>query len=268
MLDSRPIIQWNLEASAPLGLAGVVAAATVGAACVAAAGGLLANVASIPLLGFTAVWLHGRTVRRPTASRVESMLAALESRDRYTASHCSRVAAFADLIAEELGLDDPARLRNLRVAALLHDLGKLDVSLGILHKPGKLDEREWEEMRSHVQAGTRRASSLRREVCRIIAQHHERPDGKGYPRKLRGEEICLESRIVAVADAFDAMTSDRPYRRAMDPHAALEELRRSAGSQPGGEQFDPAVVEALERRFGDALTFCTPEAARHASPLS
>jgi putative nucleotidyltransferase with HDIG domain len=221
----------------------------------------------MPLLGLTAVWLSGRG-RGATTARVERFLATLEDKDRYTASHCSRVAAFADLIADELGLADACRLRNLRIAALLHDLGKLDVPLGILHKPGKLDEEEWSTMRRHVESGTRRASALAADVRTIIAQHHERPDGRGYPCRLAGDEICLEARIVAVADAFDAMTSDRPYRRALDPSYALTELRSSAGACPGGAQFDPAVVEALARRFGEALALCTGEAAAHSSPLA
>lgn len=270
MADSRLLPDWDLEpaATSALRITGAVAAAVGAAAALSAAGPALAGVASVPILGLTAAWLHGRIRREPTSVRVEGLLATLEAKDRYTASHCSRVAAFADLIAEEVGLTDRARLRNLRIAALLHDLGKLDVPLAILHKPGKLDADEWEAMRGHVLAGTRRAAGLATAVCRIIAQHHERPDGLGYPRRLADDAICLEARIVAVADAFDAMTSDRPYRRSLGPDYALAELRRSVGDRPGGAQFDPEVVEALARRFDEAAALCTREAARHASPLA
>ena len=260
---------WNLDFRRPtrLGVAGAVAGATAGAAFLATGGPWLTAGGSLPLLGLTALWLRKGCQRRGD-EQVEGFLRMLESRDRYTASHCSRVAAFADLIAEEVGLRSQRRLLHLRVAALLHDLGKMDVSLEILHKPGKLDEEEWTEMRGHVQAGCRRASSTRRAICRIIAQHHERPDGRGYPRQLRGREICLEARIVAVADAFDAMTSDRPYRRALDPEVALSELVRSSCGDSGGQQFDREVVRALERRFAEARALCTPQRAAHASPAA
>lgn len=267
MPDSRLLPDWDLDDAD--GRAGLFTAAAVlaGGALVAAAFPPLAGVAGMPFLALGAVWVHERATRGATRARVEEFLATLEARDRYTASHCSRVAVFADLIAEEIGLSDPGRLRNLRVAALLHDLGKLDVPLAILHKPGKLDDEEWAAMRTHVERGTDRASCLAEAVCRIIAEHHERPDGRGYPRKLRGDAICLEARIVAVADAFDAMTSNRPYRRARDPRWAMDELRRSAGSRPGGEQFDPTVVEAFARRFAEVAALCTAESATHASPL-
>ncbi|WP_373047599.1 HD-GYP domain-containing protein [Vulgatibacter sp.] len=268
MPEVRLTPDWNLELYRPIhiGVAGAVAAALAAAAAAASAGSALASAASMPLLGLTAAWLQRRRSRPSTSCRVQGFLETLEARDRYTASHCSRVAAFADLLAEELGLDDPKRLRNLRIAALLHDLGKLDVSLEILHKPGKLDDVEWRQMRAHVQAGTRRASCLTAGVRRIIAQHHERPDGRGYPRQLKGEQISLEARIVAVADAFDAMTSDRPYRKAVGADVALAELNRTSLGTSGRQQFDPEIVAALERRFTEAAALCTAEAARESSP--
>jgi len=260
---------WNLDLRQPgrLGLAGAVAGALAGAALLASRGPHLVAGGSLPLLGLTALWLRRRG-SRCAGVQVDHFLRTLEARDRYTASHCSRVAAFADLIAEEMGLRNPSRLLHLRVAALLHDLGKIDVPLEILHKPGKLDEAEWEAMRSHVEAGCRRAAGTRRAICRIIAQHHERPDGKGYPRRLRGDQICLEARIVAVADAFDAMTSDRPYRAALDPEVALAELLRSSAPGADEQQFDPRVVAALQRRFAEACLLCTPASARNASPAA
>jgi putative nucleotidyltransferase with HDIG domain len=183
------------------------------------------------------------------AHPIRALLATLGTRDGDTAHHCRRVAAVADRIAEQLGTLPPADRRDLRVACLLHDVGKLWTPVAVLRKAGALDADEWRQMRAHVEDGARLTLAVlagARRAVRIIHQHHERIDGRGYPQGLRGAAILLEARIVAVADAFDALVSDRPYRRGANVAAALAELRRSAGHGPAGEeQFDRGVVEAL-----------------------
>ncbi len=147
----------------------------------------------------------------------------VDSKSPYTAGHSDRVTLFTDMIAEELGL--PAdRRRFLKRAALLHDLGKLGVSNQILDKPAKLDEDEWKSMRQHPAQSFLILSRIKafKELAKIAGDHHERLDGKGYPRGISGDEIALESRIITVADIFDALTADRPYRSAMPASKALE----------------------------------------------
>jgi putative nucleotidyltransferase with HDIG domain len=169
--------------------------------------------------------------------------AAMEARDAYTALHEEAVAELAAEIAAELELD-PAARRALRYAALTHDLGKLSIPNEILHKPGPLDETEWAVMRRHTIVG---AEMLARipffdDVHGMVRGHHERWDGAGYPDGLRAEEIPLGARILCVCDSFNAMTTARPYRAAMTPDAALQELHRCAGTQ-----FDERVVGAMQR---------------------
>ena len=163
---------------------------------------------------------------------------AVDAKDSYTRSHCQTVSQLASTIAGELGFDG-ARLDNLRLAALLHDVGKIGIPDAILNKPSKLTDDEYEQMKRHSLLGFDivDAAGLHTEA-RWVRHHHERVDGRGYPDGL-------ESRIILVADAFEAMTSDRPYRKAPGREFAFEELQRGAGSQ-----FDPAVVAALERALG------------------
>jgi putative nucleotidyltransferase with HDIG domain len=227
-------------------------------------------------LGFEA-WIG--FLRRPRVlpgvgvlAGVRALLATLASRDGETAVHCTRVARVADLIADHLGTLSPARRHALRTACLLHDIGKLWVPLAILRKPGALDEEEWLHMRAHAADGsilTRSALPGSSRVARIIHEHHERIDGRGYPRGLAGETILLESRIVAVADALDAMLCDRPYRRGLPLSVALAELLRSAGHGPDGEhQFDRGVVEALVRRTAEVERLYRRHLARRLEPLA
>lgn len=165
----------------------------------------------------------------------------VDSKSPYTRGHSDRVALFTDLIAEEMGLDSAER-RRLRRAALLHDIGKLGVSNEILDKPGRLDEAEIAVMREHALHSETILSRIGafRDLARIGGAHHERLDGKGYPRGLGGGEICRETRIVSVADVFDALTADRPYRAAMPVSKALGIMSNDIGTA-----FDPACVDAL-----------------------
>ena len=167
----------------------------------------------------------------------------VDAKSPFTAGHSRRVAQFADLIAVAVGLDPESR-RRLRRAALLHDVGKLGVSNIVLEKPGKLDEAEWQAMRSHPVKSEAILSRIAvfADAARIGGAHHEKLDGSGYPRGLRDNEIDFETRIVTVADVFDALTADRPYRVAMSIERALEIIDEGVG-----QAFDPDCVEALKR---------------------
>ena len=164
----------------------------------------------------------------------------LDMRDVGTARHCETVGGYAEQIARALGLA-AAHVARVRAAGVLHDIGKLGISDVILHKPGKLDAHEWQEMRRHPELGPRILEHANlRDVAGWVRAHHERVDGRGYPAALAADQIPLEAKILAVADSYEAMTADRPYRRAMPAELAQEELRRNAGSQ-----FDPMVVDAF-----------------------
>jgi len=156
---------------------------------------------------------------------------AIEARDPYTRGHSARVTALAEAVARQLGWSDE-RLASLRVGGPLHDIGKLAVSDEVLRKEGRLDDGELAQIREHPKIGARillRMAALR-EAIPYVLYHHERWDGQGYPSGKAGEEIPLEARVLAVADAFDAMTSDRPYRRALTREQALAEIERCAGT--------------------------------------
>lgn len=155
---------------------------------------------------------------------------ALEAKDPYTRGHSERVAMLARQLALSVGCS-PEERRVIAQAGLLHDLGKIGVPERILVKPGPLDEEEWKAMRAHPVLGAQIVAPLEffAEGARIIRHHHERHDGSGYPAGLAGEAIPLGARIVAVADVFDALTSDRPYRSSLPRAAALERLGRWAG---------------------------------------
>ncbi|HZT93046.1 MAG TPA: diguanylate cyclase [Gaiellaceae bacterium] len=170
----------------------------------------------------------------------ESLAKAVDERDAYTGSHSQRVGEYAARIARRLGADD-AVVELTRLAGNLHDLGKLAIPEEVLRNPDSLNEAERIMLERHPQIGFRMLESLGVEpVAEWVLHHHERWDGAGYPNRLAGEEIPLGARIIFVADAYDAMTSDRAYRSAIPQQAALAELERCAGTQ-----FDPAVVKAL-----------------------
>ena len=172
---------------------------------------------------------------------------AIEARDPHSSGHAARVGVMAEVIAERLGWDE-ADVEVLRMAAALHDVGKLCVPERILRKAGSLDADEFAEMRRHPEEGARMVARVRelRLAVPAVLYHHERWDGTGYPMGIEGEAIPAEARVLAVVDAFDAMTSDRSYRRAMTEALAIAELERCAGSQ-----FDPEIVRAFVEAWRD-----------------
>ncbi len=172
---------------------------------------------------------------------VTALATAMEAKDQYTASHADSLAAMAVAVGSGLGLSD-AELRMLQYAAVLHDIGKIGIPGSILNKPDKLTRDEFETMAQHTVIGEHIISRIDYlvPIARIIRSAHERWDGGGYPDRLVGEEIPLAARILLVCDAFDAMTSDRPYRRALPVETALHELQANSGTQ-----FDPRVVDVF-----------------------
>lgn len=176
-------------------------------------------------------------------STLQALTAALETRDLETHGHSERVVTYSLRLGREYGLDS-ARMKSLEFGSLLHDIGKIGVPDLILRKPAKLTEEEWVLMREHPLHGQQilRGIEFLEGAARVVAQHHEKWDGSGYPLGLRGEEIDLCARIFSVADAFDAITSDRVYRKGKPYQAAAQELDDWAA-----KQFDPKVVEAFHR---------------------
>jgi HD-GYP domain-containing protein (c-di-GMP phosphodiesterase class II) len=167
----------------------------------------------------------------------------IDSKSPYTSGHSERVTLFADLIAEQLALSSQRR-RWLKRAALLHDIGKLGVSNSILDKPAKLDDGEWAAMQKHSALGETILSRIGAfsDLAFVAGAHHERLDGKGYPRGISGGELPLEVRMVTVADIFDALTADRPYRAAMPVTKALAIMAEMVD-----KQIDPVCFDALKR---------------------
>src|SRR5918999_6522340 len=180
---------------------------------------------------------------------IQMLARALEAKDAYTRGHSIRVSRYAVATAARLGFDGAA-LDGIRLGGELHDIGKIGTREAVLHKPGSLTAEEFRQITEHPALGERMLSPLAHEspdVLRIVRSHHERLDGAGFPDGLRGEKIPIEARIVAVADAFDAMTTRRPYRESRPADAAVCELRRVAGTQ-----LDPEVVEAFIIGFPSA----------------
>ncbi len=176
-------------------------------------------------------------------STLKALTAALETRDSETHGHSERVVSYSLRLGREYGLNSD-ELKSLEFGSLLHDIGKIGVPDSILRKPAKLTDEEWVRMREHPLHGQQilRGIEFLQGAARVVAQHHEKWDGSGYPLGLRGEDIDICARIFAVADAFDAITSDRVYRRGKSYEAAAQELDDWAG-----RQFDPKVVEAFHR---------------------
>lgn len=175
-------------------------------------------------------------------STLRSLVSTIEARDRYTKQHSQRVTELSLLIAREMGCT-PEQLDTLKVAGYLHDLGKLGVRDSVLLKPGPLTEEEFAQIKAHPVIGEEIIAPIGflPEERALVRHHHERWDGRGYPDGLKGDEIPFLARILSVADVFDALTSDRPYRPAMSVEKSASEILRASGSQ-----FDPAVVRAFE----------------------
>jgi putative nucleotidyltransferase with HDIG domain len=197
-------------------------------------------------------------VERDTSRRALALglARAVDAKDAYTRSHCETVATVAALVAAELGLA-PARVARIRLAGLLHDVGKIGIPDAILNKPGRLTSEEWDVMRRHSALGADilRAAGMEEEA-HWVRHHHERIDGHGYPDRLAGDAVPLESRIILVSDTFEAITATRPYREARSAAVALDELRRHAGTQ-----FDSACVAAVGRLVERGLLSGAPRDA-------
>lgn len=189
-----------------------------------------------------------RRNRQSLINGVEMLVFALEAKDAYTSGHSLRVKEFAVKTAVQLGYTGD-RLAHIELGSRLHDIGKIGTREAVLNKPGPLDAEEFEHIKLHAPLGERILQPFLSEspqVLSIVRSHHERMDGSGFPDGLVGERIPLEARIVAVADAYDAMTTNRAYRPSRGPAAAVDELRRSCGSH-----FDGEVVEAFLRAHAD-----------------
>ena len=173
---------------------------------------------------------------------LENLMTALDLRDVETFGHSKTVAKYSLVLAEILGINDKERLDNIKKGALLHDVGKIAIPDSILKKPSSLSPQEWKKIRLHpvLGFGLIRDINLFKEVGNIILYHHERYDGQGYPHQLKGRQIPLEARIFALADALDAITSHRPYRKERSFPEARQEIEDNSGSQ-----FDPEVVKAF-----------------------
>ncbi len=182
---------------------------------------------------------------------IAALANATDQKDAYNLGHTERVTSYARVIARELS---PALLeqRDFKYSLLLHDLGKIGIAEELLKKAGRLSDAEWETLKSHSELGAKLLSSVRflAPALASVRSHHERWDGKGYPDGLRGEEIPLPARIIAVADAFEAMTSNRPYRAGLPLEEAREEIKAHCGTQ-----FDPAVVQAFLDGWPQVVTW-------------
>lgn len=193
----------------------------------------------VPLASVRYILALLRHVNTMYKRSIDMILEGLNMRDSYTYGHSVRVGHYAGMLASYMGLAED-RVDVVHEAGLLHDIGKLGTPDSILRKAGRLNREEQLTMKEHPVIGSQLLEAVHLAGCsrEFVRQHHERWDGRGYPDNLEGTEIAVEARIISVVDAYDAMTTDRPYRRAM-PHAmAMAEIEKASG-----EQFDPAVVE-------------------------
>jgi len=188
---------------------------------------------------------HAEILRRGLEESIQAIAATVEARDPYTSGHQKRVADIATAIATAMGLDED-RIHGVHLAGVLHDLGKLRIPAEILSKPGKLSSIEYELIKGHSQAGYDILKDIHFPwpLARVVWEHHERVDGSGYPRGIKGDEMLLESRIMAVADVVEAMASHRPYRASLGIESALKEIQRGRGTA-----YDPVVVDACLKLF-------------------
>ncbi|HJR45205.1 MAG TPA: GAF domain-containing protein [Actinomycetota bacterium] len=206
---------------------------------------LLAGVAHQAKLAITNA-VSFESLERTFFETVEALANALEAKDEYTSNHARSITDMALDVGNELGIEGND-LKRLELGALFHDIGKIGIPSKILAKPGPLDDEEWQVIRTHPELGERILEPIDRlaDVRPIVRHCHEHFDGSGYPDKISGDEIPIESRIILVVDAFDAMTTDRPYRKALPVEEACRRLRESSG-----RQFDPEIVSAFLRTLG------------------
>lgn len=214
---------------------------------------LASRFANVAALSISKAGLHSE-LRMLFVHSIRALANAIDARDPYTSGHSERVTRFSVLIAERMGFHGE-RLEELRYASLLHDIGKIRIRDAILHKPGKLDDEEFEEMKRHPEYGVEIMQPVRafQGILPYMLHHHERFDGRGYPAGLSGNQIPLQARIMCVADCFDAMTSDRPYRTGMPVEAAVAELCKWRGSQFDPEATDLFLALIQEGKVGDIV---------------
>ncbi|TDX52891.1 HD-GYP domain-containing protein [Orenia marismortui] len=182
---------------------------------------------------------------------IESLVKGLESKDLYTSGHSERVAHLAERIALEMNLSKE-RVFNIHIAGHLHDIGKIGVPDSILKKNGRLTEKEYEEIKKHSVIGYEIINKIKsfKEIAIYIKHHHEHYDGKGYPDNIKAKDIPLESRIISIADSFDAMTSPRHYRTPVKIVEAIKEIKLNSGTQ-----FDPQLVQAINNIYQHDYSF-------------
>jgi HD-GYP domain-containing protein (c-di-GMP phosphodiesterase class II) len=198
-----------------------------------------------PLLVARQFYQRFSAMKSAYVDTIRSLIGALEAKDPYTRGHSERVAEYSVLIGRAAGMDSRS-LTDLEYAALLHDLGKIALPGPLLRKPGKLDDAEWSAIKGHPGVG---ASMVRRipplkKLADTVSRHHERLDGTGYPEGLSAGELAMSTRILAIADSFDAMTSNRPYRPGLTREAAIAELRRCSP-----HQLDADLVEVFVQQI-------------------
>lgn len=188
-------------------------------------------------------------MRKNYFDTLDVLVRAIEASDPYTSGHSMRVSAYAESIARQLGLPQ-GKIDLIKSAALLHDIGKIGIDKNILHKTGKLEKEEFEKIKSHPEIGATIISDLSylSNISDVIRHHHERNDGKGYPDGLSHDNIPLETSIMTIADSFDAMTTDRPYRNSLSLESALQEIKNNAGSQFNPDIVDDAII-ALKKAY-------------------
>ena len=207
---------------------------------------LLNSVAAILSIHSSNIELY-RQQRDLLEGVIRALISSIDAKDPYTCGHSDRVARISVRLAQQLNCET-GLVEAIYLSGLLHDIGKIGIDDAVLRKPGKLTDDEYEHIKTHVSVGHKILRDLRRldEVLPVVLHHHESWDGKGYPGRLGGEKIPFSARIVAVADAYDAMASNRPYRQGM-PQEKIEAIFRSGA----GQQWDPDIVEALMSALED-----------------
>ena len=195
---------------------------------------------------------QAKKIRASFLSAITSLAYALEAKDKYTNGHSQRVADISVAIAKELDLPQES-IERIRLAGLVHDIGKIGVRESVLNKPGRLTDEEFQHVQDHPEIGEHILAPIAddAEILRMVRNHHERYDGTGYPDRLKGNQILLGARILMVADAYEAMTSERPYRKAMKEDTAFIEIEHGKGTQ-----FDPEIADAFLRCVSINISIC------------